>query len=55
MSWIRGFFTSSTLAIGMALALVIGNAEYKSAPLRNPVNDARAMTTTLRGLGFGTG
>jgi uncharacterized protein YecT (DUF1311 family) len=34
------------------LALVIGNAAYDTAPLRNPVNDARAMTTTLRTLGF---
>jgi caspase domain-containing protein/lysozyme inhibitor LprI len=34
------------------LALVIGNAAYESAPLRNPVNDARAMATTLRTLGF---
>lgn len=34
------------------LALVIGNAEYKSAPLRNPVNDARSMSVTLRRLGF---
>ena len=34
------------------LALIIGNAAYESAPLRNPVNDARAMTTTLRSLGF---
>jgi hypothetical protein len=34
------------------MALVIGNAAYDSAPLRNPVNDARAMATTLRELGF---
>ena len=34
------------------LALVIGNAAYRTAPLRNPVNDARAMTRTLRELGF---
>jgi Caspase domain len=34
------------------VALVIGNAAYDSAPLRNPVNDARAMATTLRTLGF---
>src|SRR5215510_14320299 len=34
------------------VALVIGNAAYDSAPLRNPVNDARAMATTLRELGF---
>ena len=34
------------------LALVIGNATYDSAPLRNPVNDARAMAAALRDLGF---
>ncbi len=34
------------------VALVIGNAAYPSSPLRNPVNDARAMAQTLRGLGF---
>jgi len=31
---------------------VIGNAAYDSAPLRNPVNDARAMAAALRDLGF---
>ncbi len=34
------------------LALVIGNAAYPAAPLRNPVNDARGMAGTLRDLGF---
>ena len=34
------------------LALVIGNAAYKEAPLRNPTNDARAMASTLRQLGY---
>ena len=34
------------------LALVIGNSAYRETPLRNPVNDARAMATTLKGLGF---
>lgn len=33
-------------------ALIIGNADYKSMPLRNPVNDARAMATKLEDLGF---
>lgn len=33
-------------------ALVIGNSEYTSSPLRNPVNDARAMEKALRDLGF---
>ena len=34
------------------LALVIGNSAYREAPLRNPVNDARAMAQRLRELGF---
>ena len=34
------------------LALVIGNSKYKSAPLRNPENDAKAMANTLRELNF---
>src|SRR5262245_34183178 len=34
------------------VALVIGNGRYANSPLRKPVNDARAMTTTLRSLGF---
>ena len=33
-------------------ALVIGNSAYRDAPLRNPVNDARAMATALRDLNF---
>lgn len=34
------------------IALVIGNAQYKDAPLANPENDARLVGTTLRQLGF---
>ena len=36
------------------VALVIGNAKYEAAigPLRNSVNDAKAVSKTLRGLGF---
>src|SRR3954465_6242044 len=36
------------------LALVIGNGHYPdaSAPLEQPINDARALTATLRGSGF---
>jgi hypothetical protein len=34
------------------LALVIGNSKYRDAPLRNPVNDAHAIGTTLTSLGF---
>ncbi|MEM5790380.1 MAG: caspase family protein, partial [Syntrophobacteraceae bacterium] len=34
------------------MALVIGNGSYASAPLRNPLNDARVMAGALRGLSF---
>ncbi len=34
------------------LALVIGNGDYKEARLKNPVNDARDITRTLKNLGF---
>ena len=35
------------------IALVIGNSAYTDMPpLANPVNDARLMAETLRGLGF---
>jgi formylglycine-generating enzyme required for sulfatase activity len=34
------------------VALVIGNGAYRSAPLRNPVNDARGMAQVLREAGF---
>jgi len=34
------------------LALVIGNAAYTDGPLKNPVNDARAMSQKLTTLGF---
>jgi hypothetical protein len=33
-------------------ALVIGNSAYTNGPLRNPVNDARAMAKALREAGF---
>jgi hypothetical protein len=33
-------------------ALVIGNGAYRSAPLRNPVQDARAIAAVLRQCGF---
>lgn len=33
-------------------ALVIGNNQYASAPLQNPVNDSRAIAAKLREIGF---
>lgn len=34
------------------VALVIGNSRYQDAPLKNPVNDARAVRAKLEDLGF---
>ena len=39
-------------AAELRIALVIGNGGYETAPLKNPVNDARLMAATLRGAGF---
>ncbi len=39
-------------AKGNRFALVIGNSAYKSGPLKNPVNDARAVANEFRKLGF---
>jgi len=39
-------------AMEQRIALVIGNSDYSSGPLRNPVNDATAMATQLQKLGF---
>lgn len=47
-----GFFGPGILSQENRLALVVGNAAYKSSPLRNPVNDAFDMARTLRTLGF---
>jgi uncharacterized caspase-like protein len=33
-------------------ALVIGNSNYKHSPLKNPANDARAISETLKRTGF---
>jgi formylglycine-generating enzyme required for sulfatase activity len=43
----------SGISTGKRTALVVGNAAYQSAsPLRNPINDANAMTAALKTLGF---
>jgi hypothetical protein len=41
-----------TMVSEQRVALVIGNADYASGSLRNPVNDARAMSEALRGCRF---
>ncbi len=50
-------FIAALIAAGPAwankkVALVVGNSAYAEAPLRNPVNDARAMARQLRTKGF---
>jgi uncharacterized caspase-like protein len=40
------------LVLERRIAMVIGNNAYGSAPLQNAVADARAVSTTLRELGF---
>lgn len=44
--------TQTTLAAQKRLALVIGNSDYKDAPLKNPANDATDMAAKLSKLGF---
>ncbi|MEO8247787.1 MAG: caspase family protein [Burkholderiales bacterium] len=39
-------------AQGDRIALVIGNGAYRSAPLKNPVGDARAVAKSLSSLGY---
>lgn len=47
-------FCSSPLlaATEQRIALVIGNGNYSSSPLKNPVNDATDMAIMLKRLGF---
>ncbi len=42
----------TTIAAEQRYALVIGNGGYATAPLANPVNDARLMADTLQRVGF---
>ncbi len=41
-----------TVDVQRRIALVIGNAAYRTAPLQNPGNDATAMEQALRSVGF---
>jgi hypothetical protein len=45
-------FAAGPALAAKKVALVVGNANYAEAPLRNPVNDARAVARQLRGKGF---
>jgi hypothetical protein len=52
----RGLFAQSGsggLLRASKQALVIGNSKYRHSPLRNPVNDANAMSAALKEVGFG--
>ena len=54
--WCGFVLAAAVLAMAPAhaarVALVIGNAAYTDGPLKNPVNDARAMDQKLATLGF---
>ncbi|WP_022948426.1 caspase family protein [Methylohalobius crimeensis] len=51
--YLGGFLSvSSATALERRTALVLGNGDYRIAPLDNPVNDARDMAATLERLGF---
>ena len=47
-----GLVSVTCAAAERRVALVIGNANYATAPLRNPVNDARTVAKTLNDYGF---
>lgn len=50
---LAGFLTTAAaLGAEQRFALVIGNSNYKDAPLKNPANDANLIEKTLSDLGF---
>ncbi len=61
-SFIQNFLAACSLALLCAapvqaqnaerVALVVGNSAYRTAPLFNPQNDAKAMSNLLRNAGF---
>jgi hypothetical protein len=44
--------TQSAVLALPKVALVLGNSKYKDAPLKNPVNDARAISDAVKTMGF---
>ena len=55
LALLAAVLSSATILPALAekkVALVIGNAAYPAAPLRNPVNDARAMAERLKAIGY---
>ena len=51
-SLVSAFICGSAYAKQARIALVIGNGDYKTAPLANPVNDAEDMAAVLKSNGF---
>ena len=47
------FSTIAQAPLDVRVALVIGNAAYRDAPLTNPVNDARAIALAIGEAGVG--
>jgi formylglycine-generating enzyme required for sulfatase activity len=60
MKRVLALFVLASLVLGLSasafaerrVALIIGNGAYKTAPLKNPANDARDMAAALRSVGF---
>lgn len=46
--------TDAPMRVGRRIALIIGNNDYGTQRLKNPVNDAQALMRKLRTLGFET-
>lgn len=46
------FFLSIQSCWASKVALVVGNSSYSDRPLKNPINDAELMQSTLKKLGF---
>ena len=44
--------TAASAQAPSRVALLIGNAAYADAPLRNPLNDVREVAASLKSLGF---
>jgi uncharacterized caspase-like protein len=51
-AWAPAIFAQAELNALPRLALIIGNTRYSDAPLKNPVNDAKAIAAQLQSLGF---
>ena len=52
-SWLLALtVTAASAQAPSRVALLIGNAAYADAPLRNPLNDVREVAASLKSLGF---